>query len=265
MLFYQTVMKKILGTGRVNADDSVLAICSGEHDRNSLMAAGFTNATLSNVNDFMGAKVAPFKWENLNAENVDKPDRSFDIVVVHGGLHHCYSPHRALTEMMRLARKAVVVMEARDSLMMRAGVRAGFTDDYEIEAVTGQIHYGGAGGGAMPNFVYRWTEREVHKVARSYEPRFKPKIDFHYGLLLPEQRLAGSARPVTRVALKVAKLIALPIQAIFPRQGNRFGFVIWRDGLELQPWLKQQNGEIIVDQDYVKRTGRSYVPPQLAK
>ncbi len=58
--------------------------------------------------------------------------------MVHAGLHHCGSPHRALLEMYRVARKAAVVFEARDSLMMRSAVALGFTNDFELEAVSSE-------------------------------------------------------------------------------------------------------------------------------
>jgi SAM-dependent methyltransferase len=265
MKFYSTVMSKLLATNRVTVDDSVLAICAGSHDRDSLLSCGFKTVKLSNVNAFMGADVAPYSWDNVDAENLKFPDRSFDIVVVHGGLHHCYSPHRAFTEMMRVARKAVVVMEARDSLMMRIGVLTQFTHDYELEAVTGQLHYGGAGGGPMPNFVYRWTETEVQKVVSSFEPRFKPDIEFHYGLLLPHQRVENSPQSVKRFLMGLIKIVVKMIFFVMPKQGNRFGFVVWKDKLALQPWLERKNDEIVVDQDYVIKTGRHYTPPKGAK
>jgi ubiquinone/menaquinone biosynthesis C-methylase UbiE len=47
-----------------------------------------------------------------DAENLSYDDRAFDLVVVHAGLHPCYSPHRALLEMYRVARRCVVASVA---------------------------------------------------------------------------------------------------------------------------------------------------------
>jgi SAM-dependent methyltransferase len=261
MEFYYNVLRDALATGRITTKDSALAICAGTHDRNSYFRHGFEDVTISNVNDYMGDEIAPYKWQHIDAENIPLPDKSVDIVSVHGGLHHCYSPHRAMLEMYRVARKAVIVMEARDSLVMRMGVAAKFTDDYEIEAVTGSNHFGGAGGGPIPNFIYRWTEAEVHKAIATFEPRYPPDIDFFYGLLLPTQRMDSSQRPLMRMALRLAAPIAWVIQKVMPSQGNRFGWVVWKTEQKLHPWLKNDaNGETKVDFDYVRQQGRIYVP-----
>ncbi|WP_422281189.1 methyltransferase domain-containing protein [Bradyrhizobium sp.] len=63
-------------------------------------------------------------------------DESFDAVIVDAGLHHCHSPHRALLEMYRVARKCAVAFEARDSLLMRAAIRAGLTEEFERSAIS---------------------------------------------------------------------------------------------------------------------------------
>jgi SAM-dependent methyltransferase len=261
MEFYYNTLKKALGTGRISSEDSALAICAGTHDRNTYFRAGFKTVTISNVNDYMGDEIAPFSWQHIDAENIPFPDNSFDVVSVHGGLHHCYSPHRAMLEMYRVARKAVIVVEARDSLMMRLGVAAKFTDDYEIEAVTGSNHFGGAGGGPIPNFIYRWTEAEIHKTVATFEPRYKPQIDFHYDLLVPKQRFESTRRPLMLMLLKVVTPVAWLVQKLFPKQGNRFGWIIWKTDQNLQPWLKHENAEtVVVDMDYVRKEGRVYNP-----
>jgi hypothetical protein len=86
-------------------------------------------------------------------------------------LHHCASPHRALLEMYRVARKAAAVFEARDSLMMRSAIALGFTGDFELEAVSGEgYESGGLNNGPIPNSNFRWTEREVVETIRAADP-----------------------------------------------------------------------------------------------
>jgi SAM-dependent methyltransferase len=260
--FYANVISKALATGRISNKDSALAVCAGPHDRNSYLSNGFEDVVISNVGDYFGNEFSPYKWMNIDAENIPLPDKSVDIVSVHGGLHHCFSPHRAMLEMYRVARKAVICMEARDSLVMRLAINAGLTVDYEIEGITGADHSGGAGGGHIPNFVYRWTEREIRKTVASFEPRKLPQVDFHYDLLLPTQRLAGSNRKSLAMALKAATPVAKLFQTIFPKQGNRFGWVIWKDDSSLQPWLTPatgDNGDVMINMDYVRAKGREFV------
>jgi hypothetical protein len=75
--------------------------------------------------------------------------------MVHAGLHHCASPHRALLERYRVARKAVLVFEARDSLMVRTAVALA-SSDFELEAVSGEgYESGGLNNGPIPNLGYR--------------------------------------------------------------------------------------------------------------
>jgi ubiquinone/menaquinone biosynthesis C-methylase UbiE len=60
-----------------------------------------------------------------DAERLTYGDGSFDVVIAHAGLHHCHSPHRALLEMYRVARKAAIAFESRDSRLIRTAVRLG--------------------------------------------------------------------------------------------------------------------------------------------
>jgi len=240
MEFYRRVISSMLASKRVATGDSVLVVCGAEWDRANFLALGFDEVTISNVVDLSEEDTAPYRRARADAESLPFPDGSFDVVAVHGGLHHCYSPHRAMLEMHRVARKAVVVVESRDSLAMRLAVRAGLTDDYEIETT----NRGGAGGGTIPNFVYRWTEAEVRKAVASFEPRHRPEVDFFYGLLLPDQRLAEARRDAARIAVRMLKPLAMVIQALFPRQGNRFGWIVWKDRPKLHSWAETRQAPV---------------------
>ena len=55
----------------------------------------------------------------LNAESIALPDSSYDIVVVQDGLHHLPRPVLGLNEMIRVARRAVVVLEPHEGLIAR--------------------------------------------------------------------------------------------------------------------------------------------------
>src|SRR5262249_53502414 len=147
---------------------------------------------------------AGYVWERQDAENLTYGDGAFDVAMVHAGLHHCPSPHRALLEMYRVARKAVVVFEARDSLMVRTAVALGFASDFELEAVSGEgYESGGLNNGPIPNLGYRWTEREVIKVIRAADPAHIEQIAFFYGLRLPTLRFNHVNAPARRIALKL--------------------------------------------------------------
>ncbi len=161
--------------------------------------------------------------------------------------------------MYRVARRAVVVIENRDNAVMRLAVRLGFTADYEIEAVTNHgFKSGGVKNSHIPNFVYRWTEREVTKTIKCFEPRFAPRIRFFYALRLPHERFEHTARPLRRWLLRAATPILNLAFALFPKQANEFAFVIFKDAT-LQPWLVQQpDGETVVAAAKVK--AQTYSP-----
>ena len=82
----------------------------------------------------------------IDANNLPFPDNSFDIVSVHDGLHHLENPKRAVEEMGRVAKKAIVIIEPAKALITRISVRLGISTDYE-----------------ETDFVYRFRENEMRQ------------------------------------------------------------------------------------------------------
>jgi SAM-dependent methyltransferase len=66
-----------------------------------------------------------------DAENLAFPDRSFDVVAVHDGLHHLEHPERAIREMARVARHAVLILDPARAALTRLAVRLGIAVDVE--------------------------------------------------------------------------------------------------------------------------------------
>jgi SAM-dependent methyltransferase len=218
----------------IPTSSSVLVVCGGDTDKEALQKAGFNGVTISNLDERLrGDEFAPYSWSFQDAESICFPDGSFDYVMVHAGLHHCASPHRALLEMYRVARKGIVVVEARDSLVMRAAVAMRWVPKYEAGAVQGNdCRYGGVRNSEVPNFIYRWTEREVEKTVASYAPHAAHRIRYFYGVRLPVERFSPWLTTPLRICGRV-------IGALFPREGNLFGFYIEKPGQEdLYPWMK---------------------------
>src|SRR5580658_6342564 len=133
MDFYEIVLERLVRAHTMSTTDSMVVICGGSYDAQCLQRASFTNVVITNVDESYGC--APFKWQHQDAENLSFQDSSFDWAIVHAGLHHCASPHRGLLEMCRVARKGVVVMEARDSMLIRLAARVGLVPNYELETV----------------------------------------------------------------------------------------------------------------------------------
>lgn len=78
-----------------------------------------------------------------DAEQLPFPDRSFDIVYVHDGLHHLERPLEALAEMARVARRAVSVNEPARATVTQLAVRVGLSDvEEEAGNVIGRLDVG---------------------------------------------------------------------------------------------------------------------------
>src|ERR1051325_209641 len=185
--FYGALLERLLRAGRISKEMSVLVICGTGKDRSVFLDLGCTDVTISNLDPRLPVnECAPYSWSYQDAENLKFADGQFDFIVVNAGLHHCYSPHRALLEMYRVARHGILIIEARESLLMKLALRLGFAEEYEVcNVVTEGLEFGGVRNTLVPNYVYRWTEREVIKTIASYAPHAKHEIEFHYDLKFP--------------------------------------------------------------------------------
>ncbi len=202
---------------------------------------------VSNLDQAFAGPVPDGVWSYQDAQALSFDDRSFDWVFVSEGLHHCRSPHRALGEMYRVCRTGIVAIEARYSLLMRLAVRLGMADTYELAAVIDQgYRTGGLDNTSVPNHVYRWTEAEVIKTLRSFDPTGEPRVEFRYGLRLPTAEATGRRR---RVAGKLARPVLTALCAVFKRQRNQLA-VIARRPTDLFPWLHRTEGDVRFNPDY---------------
>ncbi|MGH8629491.1 MAG: class I SAM-dependent methyltransferase [Burkholderiales bacterium] len=242
--------KRVVDESIADRDSSILVVCAGAGDQRLLRDLGFTNVTISNLgaatDDF-----SPYTYAREDAENLSFEADAFDYTIVHAGLHHCQSPHRALLEMYRVCRRGALVVEARDSLTMRLATGLGLASQYEIEAVARGSS--GLRDTGYPNYVYRWTEREVLKAIRSYAPHLAHRVRFFYGLCLPDPR-SGSIR--RRAVLELLAPLARIFAGLFPRQGNLFAFFVAKPRTEptnLQPWMSTDAGDIVLDELHRKR------------
>ena len=230
--FYYRVLGELIEAGVFELDHRVLVVAGGPADAEAFRAHGFTDVTVSNLDERM-SDVGGYGWVRQDAEDLDLPDESFDWVVVSAGLHHCRFPHRGLLEMMRVARHGALALEARDSLLTRAAVRLGVTDEYELGAVAAHdFRAGGVRNTPTPNYVYRWTEREVEKTVASAAPHVRQRILMFHEFELPLVVVRRSWRPLMRIVEPVARLLV----RILPSQANLLAFAVLKPG-ELHPWM----------------------------
>jgi len=237
--FYLETVRSLVAEGLLDPAAPTLVVAGGKTDRQTMLDAGFSDVTISNLDSRMtGNEFAPYKWLFLDAENLDVEAGRFDQIIEHMGLHHCGSPHRGMLEMYRCASKAVLIFENRDSLAMRIAVRLGFVPVYEYDAVAcNDYQYGGYRNTAIPNAVYRWTEREIEKAMRSFDPAHKVPIRFFYGLRLPHNRSETIANPALRLLFKMSLKPFSLLAKVFPSQMNEFGFFLAKGQRQYQPWV----------------------------
>jgi ubiquinone/menaquinone biosynthesis C-methylase UbiE len=258
---YRVVLEDLLEKGIVRRDMHILVLCGGKRDHDSLLAAGFSNVTISNVDSRMhGDEYAPFHWSFQDAEKVEYEDESFDFCIAADGLHHCQSPHRALLELYRTARLGLLVLEPRDNLMTRIGVWLGYGQDYEAAAVHGNDgKFGGLRNTELPNYIYRWTEREIEKTINCYAPWGKHQFLYWYKLRIPWLQLR-MRRNKARLALMTLAFPFLRLFTwIFPGQSNNFGFAVIKPRIpsDLHPWIVSRGKEMQVNHAWMQqRYGR---------
>ncbi len=240
--FVLATLKKLMAQGQLAPDESVLAICAAAPEQRVFQAAGLRVVTISNLDDrFVKPDFSPYAWSYQNAQKLSFEDNSFDHVFVSDGLHHCDSPHGALLEMFRVARKSAIVFESRDSALMRLACRLGLSADFEVEAVIGSgLTHGGVNNTEIPNFVYRWTEREFAKTIQCFYPYGPCRFNYFYGMNLPLERLAMQRSPLKRMVALVARPAASFVEWVLPSQANSFAMVARKPAQhELWPWLER--------------------------
>jgi ubiquinone/menaquinone biosynthesis C-methylase UbiE len=254
--FYRRVLEQLLDEGVLGREMSVLVVAGGPADRDAFRELGFEQVTISNVDEEVAVEeLAPYEWSFQDAEALTYPDGSFDLTVVSAGLHHCRSPHRALLELYRVARVAALALESRDSTLMRVAVKLGAVDEYELAAVAAHgLRSGGVANTSTPNYVYRWSEREVEKTVASFAPHARHRIRFFREFELPEA-LVEIDRGARASVLRLARPVVTGITRVLPRQANLFAFAIEKPRLpaDLQPWMRANGTELRPDPEVVGR------------
>jgi len=258
--FYVDTLNKLIHQGVLARTSRVLVVCGGPRDQQALLECGFENVVISNLDSRMtGNEFAPFDWSFQDAEQLEYEDDCFDFCVAHSGLHHCRSPHRALLEMYRVSRKGVIVFEPLDNAVCRLGVRLGLGQDYELAAVAGNDYaYGGLKNTPIPNYVYRWTEREIEKAIQSNCPLGKHRFRYFYRLRVPWERTQLMNSRLLYLAFAALMPLARLFTLAFPHASNNFAFVVQKPDLpsDLYPWLTQDADDIRLDTAWVKQLYR---------
>ena len=134
--------------------------------------------------------------------NLPFADNSFDIVSVHDGLHHLENPKRAVEEMGRVAKGAVIIIEPAKALITRISVRLGISTDYE---------------GA--DFVYRFKENEMRQWLK--KAGIRKVISRRYIMYYPHQPGRFFRIFDNKVSFFIAKTTFQLLNILLERLGNK--------------------------------------------
>jgi hypothetical protein len=105
---------------------------------------------------------------------------------------------------------------------MKISVKLNFSEDFEKSALSQNV--GGVDGSNVPNYVYRWTEREVKKLFYSYQPDKKINIIFNYQNNIFNEILTNNS--IKRIILTLSYIFLKIIFFLFPRQQNLMSIFI---------------------------------------
>ena len=151
--------------------------------------------------------------------------------------------------MYRVARKGVLVFEPRDGVLVRLGAKLGLGQEYELAAVFAHdSQRGGAANSSIPNYVYRWSAREVEKTINSFAPHARHRFEFYPVLRIPWSTLSIHRSKFWSLAVKAMKPLLMLFSRALPCFTNNIGFLVLKPELpeDLQPWLKLDGDRIAV-------------------
>lgn len=142
-------------TGGTCRDLDALVVCGGVGGEGTLLAnLGFRSVTVSDFSDaalaICNQRDPRLATRKLNAEQLDVADNSYDVVLVQDGLHHLPRPVLGYVEMLRVARRAVIVIEPHSGFVARL-----FGTKWERH-------------GTAVNWVFRWNRNIFEQVTHSY-------------------------------------------------------------------------------------------------
>ncbi|MFN0128171.1 MAG: class I SAM-dependent methyltransferase [Verrucomicrobiales bacterium] len=260
--FYSNVLKRLLDRRVLSLDDRILVVCGGPFDKEVLQSMGFRDVTITNLDERQkvdgGAEFAPYRWDFQDLESLSYADESYDVVLVHSGLHHLSCPQRGLNEMYRVARRAVIGFEPHRNLYTTLGVKLGAGQAYEDAAVYyNDCRWGGVANTEIPNYVVRFNRGDIERTVQIYNPIAHHKIDFFYATRIPcrlqglaRQRLVG--RAVSALTGVLAALGRLPFLA------NNLAFCIHKPRLpdDLFPWLMLKDGRVTCHREWLEKKYR---------
>ncbi|MDC3308436.1 class I SAM-dependent methyltransferase [Candidatus Pelagibacter sp.] len=208
-----------------NKNSHILVLGAGSLDREIFLRLGYKNVTFSNIENSDEKKLNFYE----NIHDIKLKDNSYEYCIAHACIHHSSKPHLAILELFRVCSKGSLIIEANDSFISRVACKLKLSEEYELSAVKKNITTGGVDNTSVPNYVYRWTEREVIKLMKSFRPDLKLKIFFDYS-----SHIKFTQSRIIRIFFDIFFLI-------FPKQKNLLSIYIDKNNKNLttNSWIKK--------------------------
>ena len=208
-----------------NKNSKILVLGAGKLDQKVFYELNYNNVTFTNIEN---SKEKDLNYFN-NIHDIKLKDNSYDYCVAHACIHHSSKPHLAILELYRVCSEGSLIIEANDSLLSRLACKLGVSEEYELSAIQKNIISGGVDNTNVPNYVYRWTEREVIKLMKSFRPDLKHNILFEYG------------HHIKFTNSKIINLLFDIFFMIFKKQKNLLAIYISKNvkNLQFNDWIKK--------------------------
>ena len=170
-LFLKTQVKKYL-----QMNSTILIFGGGQMEKEVFNDLKY-DLTFLNIDnhDLYGVK---YKTIIGSMQNSKIENEKYDYVIANASIHHSSQPHACIIEMLRIAKKGILILEGNDSLITKIACSLNISEVFEKSAI--EDNKGGVDNTNIPNYIYRWTEKEIHKLINSFDPKYKYKISFNY-------------------------------------------------------------------------------------
>ena len=208
----------------INIDSNFLLISASLHEVKTLKDLGYLKFSITYHDDNEKNQFLDYGFkENINLfksdlRNLAFKDKSFDYAITNATIHHIDLPHKAITELYRVAIRGVLIIESNDSLTMRLATRLKLAEEFEVSSINEDKNSGGLLDTAIPNYVYRWTEKEILKLLKSFDPKNINFINFDYASDLTNFRNRDNY--IENVLLKILIITGKVFFFFFKKQQN---------------------------------------------
>lgn len=230
-LLYDEALERFAAISKRQAGDlgSVLAVGACFREVEALCKQPFSQIVLSGIAEPDEAILRAeqrdprVRYELADVQTLPWPSQHFDLVVCKESLHHTPRPVQGLTEMLRVCRRASILIEPWDCALLRGLERLGLTTRFE--------RHQRLNAGARDNHVFRWSRRQLESHLQSLYLESGWSLDIRVGWM--------SGRAQLRVPRPLRRLAALAGFAVswLPGAAGNLATIVITPGSDLPPEL----------------------------